>query len=773
MKENFDKQEEGFYLKGERITIKEMLKKYPNFSDKYYMPEDNKYVYYYGKDVVWKGDLNLDFEGENWPKQSDDIEGMVFNGDLIVEGTIRNMEMNYGPLLFVMGDCKAKNIDKSGSLFYFKKNVNVENVVYGYYNDGLMVVDGVLKADFLINDDHFFEIKSLDPSTITVNNYSDHGDFDYYREDLERAFVREVLHDGVIDINIFIERVNNNKRVMRPDAKRSIEIVQEKIEKLAQNEEGVAELDLEYKRLKEFPRKILKIKNLKKLYLGGNHIGNIPEEIDKLESLEELHLDFCKLKSLPESIGNLKNLRILKLDNNTGMCFPESIKNLTSLEELSMYQTSDDEPIEFPEWICQLTNLKRLFLGSNSFKSIPECFLNLKKLEELDLDRSLCYLNDLPDLSKLSNLKILQADGLRSYFSRPYPKQALIKHFFNITSLEELHIDRHGKIEETYKNEDFNKLKENLSHDPERFEEIKNKLTFVGGKWKGLLKKELKAEHLEGIENLKNLKILDLSFNGLKSLPADFYELRNLKKIDFTYCALSKEEREKLMKVFPETQIDFRNQKTEEKLSEDEDFLAMKEHLKKGNTLRSRDHLGAIEAYDKALEFYKSGKVTNEYNLIYLHYSKMWVYAQLGYRNSKDSEEKIWKYKKLGVEEAKTCLELVPSNFNIWHFTDEGQFHKETIIYACNTIAWYLYQNFNEVTHLEEALRVVERGVELVQEEMYYYIIDTKVRILLKLGRKDEAFPIVRRILEKSPDFGDFQDLKKDADFLNWIKASD
>jgi hypothetical protein len=41
-----------------------------------------------------------------------------------------------------------------------------------------------------------------------------------------------------------------------------------------------------------------------------------------------------------------------------------------------------------------------------------------------------------------------------------------------------------------------------------------------------------------------------------------------------------------------------------------------------------------------------------------------------------------------------------------------------------------------------------------------YYILDTKVRILLKLGRHDEAYQIAREVLQQEPTFIDFQDMK-------------
>jgi len=50
-----------------------------------------------------------------------------------------------------------------------------------------------------------------------------------------------------------------------------------------------------------------------------------------------------------------------------------------------------------------------------------------------------------------------------------------------------------------------------------------------------------------------------------------------------------------------------------------------------------------------------------------------------------------------------------------------------------------------------------------------FYIWDTKVRILLKLGRVDEAYAIVQRVLKKDSSFADFQDIKNSAPYKAWL----
>jgi hypothetical protein len=75
----------------------------------------------------------------------------------------------------------------------------------------------------------------------------------------------------------------------------------------------------------------------------------------------------------------------------------------------------------------------------------------------------------------------------------------------------------------------------------------------------------------------------------------------------------------------------------------------------------------------------------------------------------------------------------------------------------------------SDKSELEKALAIVQKGVDHIQREEHFYIHDTQVRILLKLERKEEAYQIVKRILIQSPNFGDFQDIKQDADYNNWV----
>ena len=534
-------------------------------------------------------------------------------GNLTVEGTIRNLEMSYGLYFLVLGNLVADNIDVAGSFFYVTGDCTVAHVFYGYYNDGSVHVGGETKAQFLISSGyHYFDLRSIHKDTITVNDYEDRGDFDYYAEDIPRVFVKEALNDDGdrIDIAKFIQRLTEGKAVTKPGAKPSRVIVEEQLAEMAQRGQDVTELLLEDKKLQQFPRSVLKIKTLKILDLSNNPIQKIPDEIAELENLEELYLKQCSLSELSESIGDLKslrildissnnddegdglhipegigklaNLQILKMNYNKGFDAAEHIASLTGLEELEAYQCSDAAPIDFPAFICQLTGLKRLNIGSNSFKTIPDSFLNLVNLEELRLDSSLCYLNALPDLSRLPRLRVLHADGLISYTTRPYPQQSLLQSFFTITSLEELYIDRHNEEIDILKQAEMDELCRHLRHDPARLQDLFRRLgagtvephPFYQSIWKYTARDPMTAEHLAGIGNLVNLRVLDLSFSDLAALPDEIFTLTNLQTIDLHYNRLPRSERQRLLRAFPDARIDLRNQKIDDAPSERTDLRA-------------------------------------------------------------------------------------------------------------------------------------------------------------------------------------------------------
>jgi Leucine-rich repeat (LRR) protein len=656
---------------------------------------------------------------------------------------------------------------------------------------------------YVLNSNHHTSITP--EGAILINYYSDSDDFfeyDYVVSDLERIMVRAVFDEKKYFSELgFIELLKAGKSPLKKGVRPAHIMLLDELDQLSNASADIQELDLTGKRFREFPRTLTKIVSLKKLILNDNLIGSIPAAINDLVNLEELHLKNCGLKSLPVEIGLLSNLRVLNLSYNKQLILPESINQLSSLrvlnisyntgfglpasltglkelEELSCVQCSEDAPVEFPAAITQLSGLKRLLMEYNSIKAIPESILQLQHLEELNLGGSLCYLNELP---KLKKLKILRANGSIRFSSSPSPKQSLLQSFFTITSLEALHIDRHGIREEVFIKNEFAKMEQNLAHDPERFQELTARLTdapneyWVNGK-KGIVRDALKAEHLEGISNLQHLKVLDLSFNDLTSLPAEIAAMKSLQFVDLRYNCLSASERLKIAKDLPGCTIDFRDNHTETETADTEDvkqWQAMNKLIKEANALmHAKDDreklLQSLIKYDEVLVFFSSGKVVDEYNLLYANYGKVYAYSYLTSTHKADfSPVELSDLLHDAIKQGLHTLSLVPSI--IWHYTNLGKFHEEITRITANSVAWNMHVIYNTKEELEKALEIILKGVAYVENETHYFIFDTQVRILLKLGRTDEAYQIVKRTLARVPGFSDFQDLKTNEDYKIWL----
>ncbi len=102
----------------------------------------------------------------------------------------------------------------------------------------------------------------------------------------------------------------------------------------------------------------------------------------------------------------------------------------------------------------------------------------------------------------------------------------------------------------------------------------------------------------------------------------------------------------------------------------------------------------------------------------------------------------------------------------IWHYTDSGQFEMEVYRTAGNAAAWSLRES-----DPKRALDLIDSSLEHVREEDLH-MWDTKVRILLNLGEKNEAFTIVKKTLDASPDFVDFQDFNDNKEYLAWLEQN-
>ncbi len=83
-------------------------------------------------------------------------------------------------------------------------------------------------------------------------------------------------------------------------------------------------LHLSNQEIKNLPRQIANLKNLRKLDLRYNQLTTLPKEIGQLHNLQSLSLYGNLLSTLPEEIGHLKNLKELDLGRNLLTACPKA-----------------------------------------------------------------------------------------------------------------------------------------------------------------------------------------------------------------------------------------------------------------------------------------------------------------------------------------------------------------------------------------------------------------------------------------------------------------
>jgi len=85
-----------------------------------------------------------------------------------------------------------------------------------------------------------------------------------------------------------------------------------------------------------FPADILKLENLKELYLTQQKITSIPDDIGRLKQLEVLDLVNNDINVINPAICNCKNLKDLRVGGTTIQTLPDCLTKLDSLTNLTI-----------------------------------------------------------------------------------------------------------------------------------------------------------------------------------------------------------------------------------------------------------------------------------------------------------------------------------------------------------------------------------------------------------------------------------------------------
>lgn len=508
----------------------------------------------------------------------------------------------------------------------------------------------------------------------------------------------------------------------------------------------ITELDLQGRRLRFVPPQVLRMTSLVKLVLDDNPLGTLPEELGGLAALEELHVEDCGLGTLPASIARLSALRVLDLARNPLGGVPDVLAKLPALRELRLAQLPSGTDVSglaalvqlealdlsylrpsgkgvmpFPRVILGLQALKSLNLSYTAFDGVPDEIADLQALETLALEAALGHQKTLPPLHRLPKLTKLLMNGNAGNTGK-YAPHALLDGVWQIATLRHLGIDRFGKQKDE--------------------------------------RAELTRLPDDAFARMPHLRVLDLSFNELVTLPASLYALTELESIDLRYTKLDRATLDELRGAFPRVRLDLRNVATKVDVA-DPHWQAVHAKVKEGGGLLRRDRAGAVALFEEALAMCRTGTMYSDYDELYATYGCVDALGHLRLAATGAERERLGDRL---IAHATRALELVPEGM-IWHFTDEGAFQEEVTRRAGNALAWMLMERDD----LDRALAVVERALSVGGDRGY--VFDTKVRILLKAGRTRDAYTIVDSILAEDPSFGDFQDIKVDPAFVAWRRT--
>ena len=452
-----------------------------------------------------------------------DLDGpddVIIDGDLTLTHDITNHDGDSGAYLLVLGAVHARSIIAGGSTIAITGSVVLSNTLFGHYNHGSIEVKGDLKARAVVCSDHATSILGkIEAITVSWRGM----DAMYEGEDIPRVMVQEALDDEFIDDRKMFDLLAADLCPVREGVVPSRDITAEGV---AEEDRRTTVLDLRGKGLRKFPKEVFALADLETLILEDNEITNaVPKKIAELTRLRHLNLRNCskdgKPVKLPDSIGSMQSLESLNLIYNR-VKIPASIKNLASLkvlklciyerqklppelgqipnlEELQLWATAF-YPEEFPPLALCFPKLRKLEVSGFEPREIPDALGELDSLESLD-PGSLENLEAFPDLGRLKALKRLRFDG---YDGAP---KTLLPQIMHLTWIEDLDL----------------------------------------GRWR--------MDKLpEGLEAFDRLRVLDLSFNALPTLPNWLLD-RPLERLDLRYNKLSEKECARIAEALPNCEV--------------------------------------------------------------------------------------------------------------------------------------------------------------------------------------------------------------------------
>jgi hypothetical protein len=190
-------------------------------------------------DLTIDGDLQLDYENNTWASDSlkwrkqlniaDDeylknnygIRGVIVTGNLTVNGSIKNSNMDSGAFLLVMGNVTAHNLVSGGTYMQINGNATIRDYAYGHYNDGSIYINGDLNAPVFISEDHAFSFKALKNNQFKFNSFYDsiaYGEDEY---PIIPKKLRALILDELLDWSDLTGAMRGGKAILKSAAEKN------------------------------------------------------------------------------------------------------------------------------------------------------------------------------------------------------------------------------------------------------------------------------------------------------------------------------------------------------------------------------------------------------------------------------------------------------------------------------------------------------------------------------------------------------------------------
>ncbi|KAJ6592919.1 hypothetical protein B0H19DRAFT_11043 [Mycena capillaripes] len=298
---------------------------------------------------------------------------------------------------------------------------------------------------------------------------------------------------------------------------------------------NLRDLDISFNMISELPEDIGELKNLERLVIVGNRVSRLPDELSRLGRLDELDCRRNQISDLTVACM-LPQIKTLRADHNAlhtlvlsvGPCLTEfdashnEITQLTLVREpvgrspiaLTSLDISNAKLSVLDEYtLSLLTSLRTLKLDNNCFQAIPDSLGDLKWLETLS-----CAENSLSTLPQnIGKLQKLETLDVHSNSLSELPAS-----LWNCASLSRLNVTSNQLV---------------LWHDPppsaSTISDIPPlayslELLYLG---QNLFTDEI----LYPLMILKELRVLNLSFNDIQNMPLNFF--RHLTKLEEVYLS--------------------------------------------------------------------------------------------------------------------------------------------------------------------------------------------------------------------------------------------